>query len=70
MAMIGEAILRRYAVNLAAQLPENVEDAAMVLKYCEEILRDFLTIRQPEGDRAERVVEMRPPSASSILRSR
>lgn len=68
--MIGEALLRRYAVNLAAQLPENTDDAAMVLAYCQEILRTFLTIRQPEGDQADdRVVDIRSPSASS-LRSR
>lgn len=72
--MVGEAILRRYAVNLAAQLPENVEDAAKVLTYCQEILRSFLTIRQPEveqGDQPGRVVEMRATSSTaSILRSK
>lgn len=68
--MTGEAVLRRFAVNLAAQLPENAEDAAKVLAYCQEILITFLTIRQPEGNQAERVVEMRAPSAASSLRSK
>lgn len=34
--------LKRLAIQIAAQLPEGQEDAIAVLRYAEELVREFL----------------------------
>lgn len=44
----GEAWHRRHALSLVSQLPENAEDAAIVLAYMRDLVEDFLVPdRQP-----------------------
>jgi len=39
---------RRQAVMLASQLPEETEDALLVLRLATQLVTDFLTVDQPE----------------------
>ncbi len=43
--------LRRHAIQLAAQLPEDEDDALRVIEYLIEIQRDFLSGRTREDKR-------------------
>jgi hypothetical protein len=36
--------LRRQAVTIAAQLPENRDDACAILRYAEEIVTEFIFV--------------------------
>lgn len=38
---------RRHAIQIAAQLPENVEDALAVLELAKQLVQDFLCEGQP-----------------------
>lgn len=41
------AALKRLAIQVAAQLPENERDALLVLEYAETIVRSFLAESKP-----------------------
>lgn len=47
---------RRFALQLAAQLPEDALDARRVLCYCCEIVDKFLDIAKAEGSDQEAVL--------------
>lgn len=51
-----EGRLRRLAIQLAAQLPEDVGEAAAVLRYTQELVDSFL---RPAGDLVVKNVELR-----------
>jgi hypothetical protein len=47
-----DANLRQQAIQIAAQLPEDVERAKQVLRYAEQLVTDFLAVvRQKEQTR-------------------
>lgn len=49
--MASEAWLRRFALHIGAQLPENPKDARKVLEYVTELMDGFITARSgPERD--------------------
>lgn len=41
--------LKRLAIQIVAQLPDEHRDAAAVLGYCDELLSDFLTEKPADG---------------------
>ena len=47
-----EILLKRQALNLAAQLPDSPADAARVLEYAKEIVESFW----PKGQEAARLL--------------
>ena len=47
----GPSWLRRHAIQIAAQLPENPKDALAVLGYVQEIVDKFLS---PQGEQSGR----------------
>ena len=48
---------RRHALTLAGQLPENIEDARLVLEAVSELVEDFLSKSEaPQPVRAKNVV--------------
>jgi hypothetical protein len=54
--MKAEAWHRRHAIQIAAALPETVEDALIVLELARELVESFLYAPQsPEPPRGERV---------------
>lgn len=59
-----ESWLRRQAIQLAAQLPENPEHAMRVLELAEMLVRDFLTT-QAAGERLPGDVVRFPASSNS-----
>ena len=47
-----DANLRQQAIQIAAQLPEDMERAMKVLRYAEQIVTDFLAVaKQKEQNR-------------------
>lgn len=55
---------RRHAIQLAAQLPENPEDALLVLELTRQLVEEFLR-PQPPRERALDAAVIRFPAASS-----
>lgn len=54
---------RRHALTLAGQLPENIEDARLVLEAISELVEDFLSKGEvPEPLRAKNVVPFNGPN--------
>lgn len=53
---------RRHALQLAAQLPEKVEDALIVLGLCQGLVEGFLTPQRASEGLAE-VLPFRPASS-------
>lgn len=56
--------LRRHAIQIAAQLPENPDDALRVLEFTKQLVEDFLK-SQPALDRPLAAEVIRFPAASS-----
>lgn len=59
---------KRHAIQIASQLPENIEDALAVLDYVRELVTVFLNEDRPKGDQARvlafsRSSEIRSPSS-------
>jgi hypothetical protein len=54
-----EAWQRRHAVQIAAQLPDNPEDAIRVLEYARELVRDFLSPQRSDEERGQTVIALR-----------
>lgn len=65
----NDALLRRFAVQLAAQLPEEPADAAKVLEYCQEILYGFLAVPAAVPAQGERVTLLREVGGSTAASS-
>lgn len=62
----------RHAIQIAAQLPENVEDALEVLRLAERLVREFLVERAvltPESQRGGVLAFPRPDTAPSVRAS-
>jgi hypothetical protein len=53
-----EAWLRKQALMIANQLPENTDDALMVLDLAKEFVREFLTPQRAKRLHSLRVVEI------------
>lgn len=60
---------RRHAIQIAAALPDNVEDARIVLKLAQELLDGFLATGEAGDQARERdgvLVPFAAPAASRI----
>ena len=44
---VDDAALKRLAIQLAGQLPENVDEALAVLEHCKTLVRTFLADPEP-----------------------
>jgi hypothetical protein len=53
---------RRHAIQLAAQLPDNIDDARAVIRYLTELLEDFLCRDESPAPAPLRLV---PPDRNS-----
>ncbi len=53
--MAAEAWHRRHAIQIAAALPETVEDALIVLELAKQLVERFLAPQRPEPPDGERV---------------
>ena len=53
---------RRHALNMAGQLPENVNDALAILDLLRELVLTFLHVDVPEPAKAPVVTLVRPRS--------
>jgi hypothetical protein len=51
---------RRHALNIAGQLPENVNDALVILDLLRELVVTFLHVDMPEPAKAPVVTLVRP----------
>jgi hypothetical protein len=51
---------RRHALNMAGQLPENVDDALVILDLLRELVVTFLHVDMPEPARAPVLTLVRP----------
>jgi hypothetical protein len=51
---------RRHALNMAGQLPENVDDALVILDLLRELVVTFLHVDMPEPAKAPVVTLVRP----------
>ena len=64
--MASEAWLRRCALHIGAQLPENQQDARKVLSYARELVEGFMMPRHaPEGPQDTLLSFNRPSEATS-----
>jgi hypothetical protein len=66
--MMAEAWHRRHAIQIAAALPETVEDAIIVLELAKQLVEGFLATPQrpepPDGERVRGVVVSLIPEAN------
>jgi len=62
--------LRRFALDLARQLPDDPEDARKVLLYCQMLLIDFINPGGQQKNYADRVVTFRGTGTASSLANR
>lgn len=74
MSTEREPWLRRHAVQIAAQLPEDRDEALAVLQYCRDLVVTFLTPATgsyPQDDSADhaRVIRLRASGTSPSLRA-
>ena len=46
---MSEVWIRRLAVQIAAQLPENPDDAGQVLRFAQEIVETYMRDRAPQA---------------------
>jgi hypothetical protein len=75
MKQMAEAWHRRHAIQIAAALPEDAEDALMVLELARELVERFLYApqRRPETPRGARergvVVSLRAPGDDGAVTS-
>ena len=60
--LMDEAGLRRHAIQIAAQLPDNPEDARRVLRYTRELVDRFL---DPKPLSLPRVVALGRPETAA-----
>jgi len=61
MKAVRDAALRRLAIQIAGQLPEETEDALAVLAYARRLVREFLAEGEPAPLRI--VYPDEPPAA-------
>lgn len=57
--------LRRQAIQIAAQLPENPEDAIVVLDLAKALVEDFLKPQRPALERGEGAEVLTFPASSN-----
>jgi hypothetical protein len=60
--MMAEAWHRRHAIQIAAALPETVEDALIVLDLAKQLVERFLYDPPPDGKRERGVVVSLKPA--------
>jgi hypothetical protein len=61
--MVSELWLRRQAMQIAAQLPENPEEALLILEYASEVVNLFLRPHSEPGKPQGEVLPFRVVSA-------
>jgi hypothetical protein len=67
--MDADTALRRRALEIVTQLPENQAEARMVLNYARELIDGFLSAQSPPGKRPSLraiAVDRSPVAPSSI----
>lgn len=68
MSTQGEAWKKRHAIQIAAQLPEDPDDALSVLGYARDLVEDFLREGGSDGTGVISFMATRKRSASAKLK--